>query len=68
MSANAAGSMASHITFGHRLEHDGRDLDEILQPLIVSWRPDSPASFPPGFLEPQMTQELLKGKLPNICY
>lgn len=65
MSATAAGSMASYLTFGDWPDLDDIDSDEILQPVIVKLRPGSPASFPPGLLEPQMTQELLKGMLSN---
>lgn len=68
MSATAAGSMASHLRFGYRLEDDYIDPDGFLQPVEVVLRPDSPTSFPPGFLEPQMTHELLKGRSSNICY
>lgn len=60
MSATLAGSMASHLVFG-QWSDDDMDSHEILRPMTLKLTQASSTSYAPGFLEPQMAQELLKG-------
>lgn len=67
MDATLAGSMASRRPFGQRSDDD-MDADEFLQRILPGLTPDPLTSYPPGFLEPQMAQELLKGMSSDICH
>lgn len=45
-------------------DHDfDMEMHEVLQPIYPDLTPPSPASYPLGFLEPTMVQELMNGQL-----